>query len=173
MRPVIALALLVLAAPMSAWAAGLIVPVDQSRRIPIGGAAASVVVGNTNIADVRKTASIVDALTNPAYRVQGDGGAIPRKLEPPNTYQAVRITMSDGKMMRGVLKNEDSVSLQVLGVDDSRLHLLERAKLKDVQYERTSLMPRDYKSRLTAEEFQGLVAFLTRQSKAEGKKPER
>ena len=81
--------------------------------------------------------------------------------------------MSDGKVMRGVLKNEDSVSLQVLGVDDSRLHLLERAKLKDVQYERTSLMPRDYKSRLTAEEFQGLVAFLTRQSKAEGKKPER
>ena len=39
----------------------------------------------TNIADVRKTASIVDALTNPAYRVPGDGGAIPRKLDPPNT----------------------------------------------------------------------------------------
>jgi putative heme-binding domain-containing protein len=121
----------------------------------------------TNIADIRKTASIVDALTNPAYRVQGDGGAIPRKLEPPNNYRAVRVTMPDGRVIRGVLKNEDSVSLQVLGVDDSRLHLLERAKVKDVAYEAASLMPRDYKSRLTAQEFQDLVAFLTRQTRGD------
>ena len=82
---------------------------------------------------MRKTASIVDALTNPRYRVQGDGGAIPRKLEPPNDYQAVRVTLPDGKVIRGVLKNENSVSLQMLGVDDSRLHLLDRAKLNDIQ----------------------------------------
>jgi putative heme-binding domain-containing protein len=119
----------------------------------------------TNIADIRKTASIVDALTNPAYRVQGDGGAIPRKLEPPRTYRAARVTMPDGRVVRGVVKNEDSVSLQLLGVDDNTLHLLDRSKVKSIEYERTSLMPRDYKSRLTAEEFQGLVAFLTRQSR--------
>jgi putative heme-binding domain-containing protein len=121
----------------------------------------------SSIADMRKTASIVDALTNPGYRVQGDGGAIPRKLEPPTNYQAVRVTLPDGKVIRGVLKNEDSVSLQVLGVDDSRLHLLDRARLKDVVYEKTSLMPRDYKSRLSAQEFQNLVAFLTRLSRRE------
>jgi len=121
----------------------------------------------SNIADIRKTASIVEALTNPAYRVQGDGGAIPRKLEPPKSYQAVRVTMPDGVVIRGVLKNEDSVSLQLLGVEDNKLHLLERAKVKGIQYERTSLMPRDYKSRLTAEEFEGLVAFLTRQTRGE------
>jgi putative heme-binding domain-containing protein len=119
----------------------------------------------SHIADIRKTASIVDALTNPGYRVQGDGGAIPRKLEPPTSYQAVRVTMPDGKVVRGVLKNEDSVSLQMIGIDDSRLHLLERARLKEVVYEKTSLMPRDYKTRLTAEEFQNLIAFLTRQTR--------
>jgi putative heme-binding domain-containing protein len=124
----------------------------------------------TTIADIRKTASIVDALTNPLYRVQGDGGAIPRKLEPPNTYQAVRVTTPDGKVIRGVLKNEDSVSLQVLGIEDNRLHLLERARVKDVSYERTSLMPRDYKSRLTPQEFQDLLAFLTRQSRKDAQK---
>ena len=70
-----------------------------------------------------------------------------------------------GSSTSGVLKNEDSVSLQVLGVDDSRLHLLDRARLKDVVYEKTSLMPRDYDSRLTKEEFQDLIAFLTRQSR--------
>ena len=124
----------------------------------------------TTIADMRKTASIVDALTNPLYRVEGDGGAIPRKLEPLNTYQPVRVTMPDGKVIRGVLKNEDSVSLQVLGVEDNRLHLLERAKVKDVAYERTSLMPRDYKTRLTSQEFQDLLAFLTRQSRKDSQK---
>ena len=84
------------------------------------------------IADLRKTASIVDALTNPRYRVQGDGGAIPRKLEPPNDYRVVRVTTPDGKVIRGVVKNENSVSLQILGVDDSRLHLLDRTKLRAI-----------------------------------------
>lgn len=116
------------------------------------------------IADLRKTASIVDALTNEQYRVQSDGGAIPRKLEPPNDYRVVRVTTSDGRVIRGVLKNENSVSMQILGVEDSRLHLLDRSTLRDIQYEKTSLMPRDYKSRLTAQEFQDLMAFLTRLS---------
>lgn len=117
------------------------------------------------IADLRKTASIVDALTNEQYRVQSDGGAIPRKLEPPNDYRVVRVTTSDGRVIRGVLKNENSVSMQILGVEDSRLHLLDRSTLRDIQYEKTSLMPRDYKSRLTAQEFQDLMAFLTRLSR--------
>jgi putative heme-binding domain-containing protein len=123
----------------------------------------------TAIADTRKTASIVNALTDENYRVLGDGGAIPRKLEPTNDYRPVRITMPDGRVIRGVLKNENSTSLQVLGVDDSLLHLLERAKVKQVVYEKTSLMPRDYDTRLTKEEFQDLLAFLTRQSRRDVK----
>lgn len=122
------------------------------------------------IADLRKTASIVDALTNPQYRVHGDGGAIPRKLEPPNDYRVVRVTTPDGRVIRGVLKNENSVSMQILGVDDSRLHLLDRRTLRDIQYEKTSLMPRDYKTRLTEQEFQDLMAYLTRLSRREGRK---
>ena len=74
------------------------------------------------------------------------------------------------RVIRGVVKNENSVSLQILGVDDSRLHLLDRAKLRDIQYEKASLMPRDYKTRLTAEEFQDLMAYLTRLSRREAKK---
>ncbi len=127
----------------------------------------------SNIADIRKTASIVEALTSPSYRVPGDGGAIPRKLEPPNTYQVVRVTMPDGQVIRGVLKNEDSVSLQMLGVDDNKLHLLDRARVKGIEYEKTSLMPRDYKSRLTADEFQALLAYVTRQTRREATPPGR
>ena len=86
------------------------------------------------------------------------------------TIAVVRVTTPDGKVIRGVLKNENSVSLQILGVDDSRLHLLDRTKLRDIQYEKTSLMPRDYKTRLTPEEFQDLMAYLTRLSRREAKK---
>lgn len=53
MRPALALSLLLLAAPLAAHAAGITVPIDQSRRLPVGGMAASVVVGNKDIADVR------------------------------------------------------------------------------------------------------------------------
>lgn len=123
------------------------------------------------IADLRKTASIVDALTNPQYRVHADGGAIPRKLEPPNNYAVARVTLPDGRTLRGVVKNENSISMQILGVEDNQLHLLDRRTLRDIQYEKTSLMPRDYKTRLTDQEFQDLMAFLTRLSRREGRKP--
>ena len=114
----------------------------------------------TNLAGTRKTASIVDALTKPLHRVFGDGGAIPRILIPNTTYQPVRVTSADGKVITGVLKNEDSYSLQIMGTDN-QLHMFDRARVK-VAYEPTSLMPTDYDKRLTADEFKNLLAFLTR-----------
>jgi len=114
----------------------------------------------TNLAGTRKTASIVDALTKPQHRVFGDGGAIPRILIPNTTYQPVRVTAADGRTLTGVLKNEDSYSLQVMGTDN-QLHMFDRAKVK-VVYENKGLMPTDYNKRLTADEFRDLLAFLTR-----------
>jgi cytochrome c oxidase cbb3-type subunit III len=116
----------------------------------------------TNLGGTRKTASIVDALTKPLHRVFGDGGAIPRILIPNTTYQPVRVTTADGKSVTGVLKNEDSYSLQVMGTDN-QLHMYDRAKVK-VVYESKSLMPTDYDKRLQTDEFRDLLAFLTRLS---------
>jgi 6-phosphogluconolactonase len=114
----------------------------------------------TNLAGTRKTASIVDALTKPLHRVFGDGGAIPRILIPNTTYQPVRITTSDGRVISGVLKNEDSYSLQVMGTDD-QLHMFDRARV-GVVYETKTLMPTDYDKRLAPDEFKNLLAYLTR-----------
>jgi putative heme-binding domain-containing protein len=114
----------------------------------------------TNLAGTRKTASIVDALTKPLHRVFGDGGAIPKILIPNTTYQPVRVTTADGKAITGVLKNEDSYSLQVMGTDNE-LHMFERAKVK-VVYEKKTLMPTDYDKRLAPDEFKNLLAYLTR-----------
>ena len=65
-----------------------------------------------------------------------------------------------------MLLNEDGYSLQMIG-NDQQLHLFDRTKLRKVVVEPKSLMPSDYDKRLTREEFQDLLAFLTRQ----GSKP--
>ncbi|HYS45669.1 MAG TPA: hypothetical protein VEM35_04495, partial [Rhizomicrobium sp.] len=72
----------------------------------------------------------------------------------------VRITTADGKTVRGLLRNEDSFSLQVMGLDE-RLHLFDRAKVK-VAYEPKGLMPTDYDKKLSKTEFDNLLAYLTR-----------
>jgi cytochrome c oxidase cbb3-type subunit 3 len=114
----------------------------------------------TNLAGTRKTVSIVDALTKPLHKVFGDGGAIPRILIPNATYQPVRVTTADGKVITGVLKNEDSYSLQVMGTDNE-LHMFDRARVS-VVYETRTLMPTDYDKRLASDEFKNLLAYLTR-----------
>jgi putative heme-binding domain-containing protein len=114
----------------------------------------------TNIAGTRKTASIVDALTKEQHKVFGDGGAIPKILTPIASYQPVLITYPDGRKVHGVLKNEDSYSLQVMGLDNT-LHMIDRQKVQ-VTYEPRSLMPTDYDKQLTPEEFRNLMAYLTR-----------
>jgi putative heme-binding domain-containing protein len=114
----------------------------------------------TNIAGLRKTSSIVDALTKEQHKVFGDGGAIPKILTPLASYQPVTVSFGDGRTIRGVVKNEDSYSLQVMGLDN-QLHMIDRQKAK-VVYESKSLMPTDYDKRLTPDELRNLLAFLTR-----------
>jgi putative heme-binding domain-containing protein len=119
----------------------------------------------TNIAAERKSNLIVDALTKPNHRVYGDGGVHLRALPTMDTYDAVHITLSNGRTVDGVLLNQDSYSLQLMG-DDNELHLLDRSEVKAVA-NKPPLMPTDYDKRLTKDEFADLMAFLTRQ----GRKP--
>jgi putative heme-binding domain-containing protein len=119
----------------------------------------------SDLASRRKLSSIRDALTKENHRVAGDGGRHDAGLEPLTTYQVVRVVTRDGKTIRGVLKNEDSFSLQMLSLDNA-LHLFGRDELREIMYEPDSLMPTDYDKRLTSDEFQDLLAFLSRQGSA-------
>jgi putative heme-binding domain-containing protein len=114
----------------------------------------------TNLASLRKTNSIIDALTKEQHRVYGPGGAQPHLLTPLPVWRVVRVTGADGKTVRGTLRNEDSFSLQVMGLDQ-QLHLYDRSKVK-VVYEPKGLMPSDYDKKLSKDEFDNLVAYLTR-----------
>jgi hypothetical protein len=115
----------------------------------------------SRIANLRKLTSIRDALTKEDYWVAYDGGSHATAISPATGYQIVRVVTRDGREIRGVLKNEDSFSLQMLSMDGA-LHLFSRGDLRDIVYEPGSLMPSDYEDRLTAKEMKDLLAFLSR-----------
>ena len=115
----------------------------------------------TNVANTEKTLTIVETLTKDDNRVLPPGGYQSYQLVPKDTYPVVNITMPDGKNVRGVVRNEDSYSMQVMGLDE-KLYLLDRTKLKAVVYEEKRLMPADYDKRLTKKEFDDLLAYVTR-----------
>jgi putative heme-binding domain-containing protein len=116
----------------------------------------------SNIAGTRKSSTIVDALTKAQHKIYGSGGAHLAALPVMDTYLPVHVTTADGKTVDGILLNEDTYSLQMIG-NDNQLHLYDRSKLRRIVVEPKSLMPTDYDKRLAADEFKDLMAFLTRQ----------
>jgi cytochrome c oxidase cbb3-type subunit III len=115
----------------------------------------------SNLAGTRKVQNIVDALTKVNHKILADGGTHDSTLVPNTSYQPVRVTTADGKVISGILKNEDSFTLQVLGKDDLTLHRFKRKDVK-VFYDPESIMPHDWNKRLSPADFQNLLAFLTR-----------
>ena len=68
----------------------------------------------------------------------------------------------DGKEIRGVRRNEDTFSVQLIDTA-SQFHLLDKRNLASVRYEDKSLMPDDYGKRLSPAEIDNLVAYLKTQ----------
>ena len=66
----------------------------------------------------------------------------------------------DGREIRGVRRNEDTFSLQMVDASGT-LHLFDKLQLADVRVENTSLMPGDYGTKLAAGEIDDLVAYLS------------
>ena len=83
------------------------------------------------------------------------------KPHPPAGYRPVTVHLKDGSTVRGVLKNENNFSFQILGTDD-RLHLLSSDEIDRMVRDDVSLMPSDYDKRLNAEELTNLIAYLSR-----------
>ena len=83
------------------------------------------------------------------------------KPHPSRGYQPVTVVAKDGRTIRGVLKNQHNFSFQILG-DDDKLHLLVPEEIRTIERPDASMMPTDADKRLTKEEFQDLLAFLSR-----------
>jgi len=83
----------------------------------------------------------------------------------PTGYRPVKVITQNGEAVEGVAKNEDEFSIQILDTHN-RLHLYDKSELREVVHAKKSLMPHDVDKQLTAEEFQDLVAMLSRQARA-------
>lgn len=116
-----------------------------------------------DIASVRKTTAIVNALTKVEHRVFGDGGVhLPAIL--PMDYNPVQVVTKDGRTIEGVMRNQDHWSVQFISMD-GKFHSLNRDDLISVTIRSGSIMPTDYDKRLSPDEFRDLLAFLTRQGR--------
>jgi len=77
-------------------------------------------------------------------------------------FDPVVVTLADGERIEGIAKNYSNYRLQLLD-RNGRLHLLDRAKV-ELEFKEDSFMPADYVDRLSEDEIQNLLAFLSRQS---------
>jgi len=71
-------------------------------------------------------------------------------------YRTAEVRTAGGAAIRGVIKNEDTFSLQMMDADE-KLHLLWKADLKEISRPQRSLMPAAH---LAGAELDNLVAFL-------------
>jgi cytochrome c oxidase cbb3-type subunit III len=123
------------------------------------------------------------------HAIQGKGGTIAPDLsnvgaemtlkhlreslttETPITrgYTPVTVVLANGQTINGVAKNEDAFSLQLLDYDN-HLHLIDKADVRQEDEGTKSLMPHDYDTQLTKDEFQDLLAMLAKQTRDGGRK---
>jgi putative heme-binding domain-containing protein len=104
----------------------------------------------TNIGGSRTLHQIRQSVVDPGARI-----------EPG--YEAIVCVKNDGTEIRGVARNYNNYSAQVLD-RAGRLHLLSRAELKSMRIEEKTLMPGGAKDLFTAAELNDLLAFLSRQT---------
>jgi putative heme-binding domain-containing protein len=79
------------------------------------------------------------------------------------SYRAVNLVLRTDATLRGVARNFSDYSLQVQDANGN-LHLLSMADVREMTLAKTSSMPKDYGKRLTKQELEDLLAYLSRQS---------
>ncbi len=80
--------------------------------------------------------------------------------------RTVVATLANGQTLRGIARNEDNFSLQLLAADGA-LHLLYKSALAKLTYLEESPMPADYGTKLTSSQLDDLVKFLATTAEAQ------
>jgi len=78
-------------------------------------------------------------------------------------YGGVTVTTKSGRTIAGVARDHTNYAIQILDASGD-IHRLLTADLREAVFRANSLMPSDYKQRLSSAEIENLLAFLGRQS---------
>ena len=90
--------------------------------------------------------------------------ALTKERPVPHGSRMVTATTSDGRVVRGVARNMDAFSIQILD-EKNKLYLLDRQELRSLEISQKSLMPHNYDKTLSPEQFRDLLAMLSRQAR--------
>src|SRR5262249_6591062 len=92
-------------------------------------------------------------------------GSLVREIRTPSewmasTYETVTLVTKDGQRIRGTRKNEDAFSIQIMDTRE-RIQGYLKADLKDIVYEKDSLMPPFGPGRLNDGDLNDLIGYLS------------
>lgn len=104
----------------------------------------------TDIGALRTPLQLRESLLQPSARIV-DG------------FDGVTVTLRDGTAIKGVARNNNNYSIQVLDAK-GKLHLLSKEAVRETEFRKGSLMPGDYAKRLSAAEIADVLAYLSVQS---------
>ncbi len=76
-------------------------------------------------------------------------------------FVPVKVTMRDQRQISGVAKDNTNYSIQILDAEGN-LYLLPKQEIEQIVFLEHSWMPADYSQRLSEDEVQNLLAFLSR-----------
>jgi len=105
----------------------------------------------TNVGGSRPLAVIKEAITNPSKDLFWLG------------KEAVVVTLKSGQIVKGVARNRNNYSLQVVDTSGD-LHLIPMLDVAALTISGSSPMPGDYAQRLSGQELENLLAYLSRQT---------
>ena len=77
----------------------------------------------------------------------------------PAGYESVTIVTTSGEKIRGVKKNEDTFSIQIMDTRE-RLRGYMKADVQQVIFEKASLMPEYGKERISDSDLNDLIGYL-------------
>ena len=104
----------------------------------------------------RNTAEALKAkIVDPKTMLGGGAG----RGRGPRRPQTLIATTRDRREIRGVRRNEDTFSVQMVDAS-GQLHMLEKSQLASLRVEDSSLMPANFGDRLSPVELQNVVAYL-------------
>jgi cytochrome c oxidase cbb3-type subunit 3 len=111
----------------------------------------------SSVGSRRSPEFLTDKIRNPNKNLA------PGQMEPekewPYDAEAVTVVTRDGKTVRGVLRNEDTFSIQIMDLQED-LHSYLKRDLRDVTHEGKSLMPPLDEDALSNQQLRDLVAYL-------------
>jgi putative heme-binding domain-containing protein len=107
----------------------------------------------------RSAAYLMDSIRDPSKDLS-DGMLDPNnQWGLPLVYDTVTVVTTSGQKIKGVAKNEDTFSVQLLDTDQN-LQFFAKKDLRQVIHERKSLMPAYSEQVLSADALRDLVAYL-------------